>query len=123
MFPGRMNPRMIKQMQKMMKEMGMDAEDIKAVKVIIELESEILEFDKPKVQVMDVLGNKSYTITGRPKKIKKEVRIEEEDVKLDITEEDIEMVMSQCNVSREEAKKALEESNGDLAEAILKLSE
>ena len=33
------------------------------------------------------------------------------------------MVMNQCNVSKEDAKKALEECNGDIAEAILKLEE
>ena len=30
------------------------------------------------------------------------------------------MVSSQANVSKEEAKKALEETNGDIAEAIVK---
>jgi nascent polypeptide-associated complex subunit alpha len=131
MFPGRMNPRMLKQMQKMMKDFGMDAEDLKAVKVIIELEDKTLVFEKPKVQVMDMMGTKTYSITGKAKKIKKEVekpekteeKIKDEEVKLDITDEDIEMVMSQCNVSKEEAKKALEECNGDIAEAILKLGE
>ena len=129
MFPGRMSPRMLKQMQKMMKDFGMDAEDLKAVKVIIELEDKTLIFEKPKVQVMDMMGTKTYSITGKAKKIKKEVeekpeeKIKDEEVKLDITDEDIEMVMNQCNVSKEDAKKALEECNGDIAEAILKLSE
>ncbi|HIP16914.1 MAG TPA: nascent polypeptide-associated complex protein [Methanothermococcus okinawensis] len=126
MFPGRMNPRMLKQMQKMMKDMGMDAEDIKAIKVTIELEDKVLIFDKPKVQVMDMLGNKTYTITGKAKKIKKEekmIKIKDEEVKLEITEDDIEMVMNQCNVSKEEAIQVLKECNGDIAEAILKLSE
>ncbi|AEH07220.1 nascent polypeptide-associated complex protein [Methanothermococcus okinawensis] len=126
MFPGRMNPRMLKQMQKMMKDFGMDAEDLKAIKVTIELDDKILVFEKPKVQVMDMMGNKTYSITGKAKKVKKETEkseIKDEEVKLDITEEDIEMVMDQCNVSKEEAKKALEECKGDIAEAILKLSE
>jgi len=107
----------------------MDAEDLKAVKVIIELEDKTLVFEKPKVQVMDMMGTKTYSITGKAKKIKKEVKekpeekIKDEEVKLDITDEDVEMVMNQCNVSKEEAKKALEECNGDIAEAILKLSE
>ncbi len=130
MFPGRMNPRMLKQMQKMMKDFGMDAEDLKAVKVIIELEDKTLVFEKPKVQVMDVMGTKTYSITGKAKKIKKEKEVDkpeetikDEEIKLEITNEDIEMVVDQCNVSREDAKKALEECNGDIAEAILKLSE
>ncbi|HIQ38482.1 MAG TPA: nascent polypeptide-associated complex protein [Methanothermococcus okinawensis] len=121
MFPGKMSPRMIKQMQKMMKEMGMETEELKALKVTIELEDKILVFEKPKVQVMDMLGNKTYTISGKAKKIKKEEGLKDEEVKLEITEEDIQLVMSQCNVSREEALKALEECNGDIAEAILRL--
>ncbi|MBP2143307.1 nascent polypeptide-associated complex subunit alpha [Methanococcus voltae] len=126
MFPGggRMNPRMIKQMQNMMKDMGMDAKDIKALKVTIELDDKLLVFEKPKVQVMDMMGNKTYSITGRAKKVAKTVeKIEDVEVTLDVTKEDIEMVVSQCNVTEEEAKKALEEANGDIAEAILKLSE
>ncbi|MDK2790043.1 MAG: nascent polypeptide-associated complex subunit alpha [Methanothermococcus sp.] len=124
MFPGRMNPRMLKQMQKMMKDFGMDAKDLKAVKVIIELEDQELIFENPKVQIMDMMGTKTYSITGKPKKVKKEAeKIADEEVKLEITDEDIEMVANQCNVSKEEARKALEECNGDLAEAILKLSE
>jgi len=125
MFPGRMNPKMMRQMQKMMSDMGMDSKDIKVLKITMELEDKIMVFEKPKVQVMDIMGNKTYTITGRAKNIKKEQQkeqIKDEEVKLDITKEDIEIVVSQCEVSEEEAKKVLEECNGDIAEAILKLS-
>ncbi|ABR55198.1 alpha-NAC related protein [Methanococcus vannielii SB] len=123
MFPGgKMNPRMMKQMQKMMKDFGMDSEDLKAVKVTIELEDKIMVFDKPKVQVMDMMGTKTYTISGRSKNTSKTAeKIEDTEVKVEVTEEDIEMVATQCNVSKEEAKTALEDVNGDLAEAILKL--
>jgi len=38
-----------------------------------------------------------------------------------INDEDIKTVSEQAGVSEEEAKKALKESSGDLAEAILKL--
>ena len=38
-----------------------------------------------------------------------------------ITDEDIETVAKQANVSREKAKKSLEANNGDLASAILSL--
>ncbi|CAB3289452.1 Nascent polypeptide-associated complex protein [Methanocaldococcus lauensis] len=122
MFPGRVNPRMLKKMQKMMKDFGMETEDLNPKKVIFVFDDEEWVFDEPKVQVMDILGVKTYSITGKPKKVKKE-NIEEEEVKIEITEEDIELVANQCNVSKELAKKALEECNGDIAEAILKLEE
>ncbi|CAB3289935.1 Nascent polypeptide-associated complex protein [Methanocaldococcus lauensis] len=121
MFPGRVNPRMLKKMQKMMKDFGMETEDLNPKKVIFVFDDEEWVFDEPKVQVMDILGVKTYSITGKPKKVKKEK--EEEEVKIEITEEDIELVANQCNVSKELAKKALEECNGDIAEAILKLEE
>ena len=38
-------------------------------------------------------------------------------------DEDIQTVVDQAGVSKEKAVKALEETNGDIAEAILKLSE
>ncbi|WP_456375013.1 nascent polypeptide-associated complex protein [Methanocaldococcus sp.] len=126
MFPGRVNPRMLKKMQKMMKDFGMETEDLNPKKVIFVFDDEEWIFDEPKVQVMDILGVKTYSITGKPKKVKKESikeNIEEEEVKIEITEEDIELVANQCNVSKELAKKALEECNGDIAEAILKLEE
>ncbi|ENN96402.1 nascent polypeptide-associated complex protein [Methanocaldococcus villosus KIN24-T80] len=114
MFPGKINPRMLKQMQKMMKDFGMDAKDLNVRKVIFIFDDEEWHFDEPKVQVMDVMGIKTYSLTGKPKKVKR-------DVKVEITEDDIKLVAEQCNVSYEEAKKALEECNGDIAEAILKL--
>jgi nascent polypeptide-associated complex subunit alpha len=40
-----------------------------------------------------------------------------------ISEDDVEFVASQAGVSREEARRALLESRGDIAEAILKLRE
>ena len=41
----------------------------------------------------------------------------------EINEEDIKTVMEQTGKSKEEAKSAIEDTNGDLAEAILKLTE
>ena len=42
---------------------------------------------------------------------------------MNISEEDIKLVMEQAGVDYDSAKKALEETKGDLAEAILKLQE
>ena len=62
------------------------------------------------------MGQETYQVTGKAV----EVEIESEIV---IPDEDIEMVANQANVSKEEAEEALIESKGDLAEAILKLSQ
>ena len=116
MIPG-MSPKQLKQMERQMKKMGMKMEDLEGVKeVIIRFEDKELYIAEPEVNLMDVMGQETYQVTGKAV----EVEIESEIV---IPDEDIEMVANQANVSKEEAEEALIESKGDLAEAILKLSQ
>ena len=115
MIPG-MNPKQLKQMERQMKKMGMDMKDLKGVKeVIIRFEDKELIIPDAEVSLMNVMGQETYQVNGTAQ----EIAIEEE---LVIPDEDIEMVSNQANVTRKEAENALIESNGDLAEAILKLS-
>ncbi len=108
MMPG-INP---KQMQKAMKQLGIKQEEIDAIAVIIRTKDSDIIIRDPSVQKVDMAGQKSYQISGR-----EEVReIEEEP---EITEEDINTVVEQAKVSKEEAHKALKDNNGDLAAAIL----
>lgn len=110
MMPGNMNPR---QMKQMMKRLGIKVTEIKNVeKIVITTDDKEYIFDKAEVTVMDAQGQKTYQISGSP-------RVEEKEEK--IPEEDINLILEQTDVSKEEAKKALEESNGDIAEAIMKL--
>lgn len=113
MMPGMggMNPAMMK---RMMKQLGMKSEELKAKKVIIELEDGRLVIEEPNVTSIEVQGKKTYTVMGSERLEKAETGI---------PEEDIEMVASQTGKAREEAKKALEECSGDLAEAIKKLKD
>jgi len=106
MFPGGMNP---KNMGRMMKQMGIKNEELNASKVTIETEGKTIVFENPQVQVMEVQGQKTYTIIGETKE------------ETSIPEDDIKMVAEGAEVSEEEAKKALEENDGDIAQAIMKL--
>lgn len=116
MIPG-MNPKQMKQMQRQMKKMGMDMKELKNVKeVIIRLEDKELIIPNAEVSLMNVMGQETYQVTGKAQ----EVKIEEE---LIIPDEDIEMVANQAGVSKDEAEQALIDTNGDLAEAILKLNQ
>lgn len=112
MFPGLggMNP---KKMQGMMKQLGIEQEDINdAVRVIIEKADETkIIIENPTVSKMNIKGNEMFQVTG-------EVRDDE----LLISEDDIHTVSEKTGAGLEESKRALEESGGDLAEAILKLS-
>ena len=112
MMPGKINPR---QMNQMMRRLGISVKNIDNVeKIIIQTDSKEYIFENAEVSVMEAQGQKTYQIIGNP--IIKE-RSE------DTLKEDIKLVMDQTGKSEEEAKKALKESNGDIAEAILKLSQ
>jgi nascent polypeptide-associated complex subunit alpha len=116
MMPG-MNSKQAKQMERQMKKMGMNVEDLPGVKeVIIRFEDKELRIPNAEVNLMKVMGQETYQVSGTAV----EVGIKEE---LVIPEEDIEMVASQGQVSKKEAEDALIATNGDLAEAILKLSQ
>ena len=107
MFPGGVNP---KQMSQMMKRMGIKNEDIEAKRVVIDLVGgKKIIIESPSVQSIEMQGQKTYTIAGK------------ETEETESPEEDIVMVVEQTGASKEEAKKVLEENDGDIAEAILKL--
>jgi nascent polypeptide-associated complex subunit alpha len=112
-----MNPKQMKQMERQMKKMGMDMKEFHGVKeVIIRFEDKELIIPNAEVNIMKVMGQETYQITGTAT----EVEIEEE---LMIPEEDIKMVAKQGQTSKKEAEKALIATKGDLAEAILKLNQ
>ncbi|MFH1101377.1 MAG: nascent polypeptide-associated complex protein [Methanobacteriota archaeon] len=112
MMPGRMNPR---QLNQMMKKLGINIKDIENVeKVIIQTDSKEYIFDKAEVTVMEAQGQKTYQIIGEPR-----VKNREEDT----MKEDVKLVMEQTGKSEKEVRQALEETNGDIAEAIVKLSD
>ena len=109
MFGG-INP---KQMQAMMKQMGMKQEEIDAERVIIETSDKKIIIEPANVQKIVMQGQESFQISG-------EVR--EESNEEGIKETDIDLVAEKTGKSKEEAKEALEDSHGDIAEAIVKLS-
>jgi len=111
-MPGNINPR---QMNQMMRRLGISVKNIDNVeKIIIQTDTKEYIFKEAEVTIMDAKGQKTYQIIGNPI-----IRDRSDDT----LKEDIKLVMDQTGKSEEEAKKALEESNGDIAEAILKLSQ
>ncbi|MCX8174013.1 MAG: nascent polypeptide-associated complex protein [Thermoplasmata archaeon] len=111
-MPGRMRPR---EAQKMMKKMGISTEEIEGVEeVIIKTKTKDYVFRKAEVAIMTIQGQKIYQLIGEPE-------IVEKVSKPKYTQEDVLLVVQQTNVSEEEARKALEETDGQPAEAILKI--
>ena len=111
MIPG-VNPR---QMQQMMRKMGMSQEDIGATEVIIKTSTKTLVFKNPDVQKITMQGQTTFQLSGNYTESELQVEVS-------ISDEDIEMVSGQAGVSSDEARKALEESKGDIAQAIVSLS-
>ncbi|RLI93219.1 MAG: nascent polypeptide-associated complex protein [Candidatus Altiarchaeales archaeon] len=112
MFPGGLNPR---QMKQMMKRMGIRTEEIDANTVTIHGSEREIIIEDPEVMKMVVQGQEIFNITGG------KIREREVEASVEIEEEDVEMVSKQANVSKEEARNALEESRGDIAAAIMRL--
>jgi nascent polypeptide-associated complex subunit alpha len=107
------NPR---QMQAMMKQMGISQTPIRARKVIFETEDGNLVINNPDVLKVMMQGQETYQITGHAI-----LEIPEEESSF--SDDDIEMVISQTHKDRESVAKALESTDGDIAEAIIKLKE
>lgn len=109
----KMNPR---QMEKMMRQMGIKNENIEADEVIIRCADKEIIISNPNVQKVNMMGQDSYQISGEIS----ERNIDEDAPKF--TDDDIQMVMDQTNCSKNEAEDALKETTGDIAEAILILT-
>ncbi len=102
----RIDQSLIKNLMKQLK-----MEDVDAKRVIIERDEGNIIIENPDVKKMDVQGKSVFQITGEV--------IEEEII--EVSEEDIKLIMEKTGCTEEEAIEALSETN-DIAEAILKLS-
>jgi len=102
-----MNPKSI---QAAMKKMGIQQQELLAKEVIIKQNDKTLIIRNPEILKVNMMGQISLQITGNIEELKEE-----------ILQEDIKTVAEQAEVSEEEAKQALKQTKGDLAEAILLL--
>lgn len=110
MFPG-LNPR---KMQQVMKRMGIQQVDIPATEVIIRTADSEIVIANPSVAKVNMMGQETFQISGNA--VERELSSAP-----DISDDDVKAVVEQAGVGEEEARKALEAHNGDIAEAILSL--
>lgn len=107
---GGMNP---KKMQAMMKQLGIQQEEVDALRVVIERNdggSFIIE--NPQVMKVNMQGQETWQISGD---------VSEESGNT-FSEEDVKLVVEKTGKSEKEAMEALERCNGEVAEAIISLS-
>ncbi len=105
-----------KSIKKMMDRMGIKSSEIDAQRVVIESSDSEIVIEDPQVMMIEAQGTKSFQISGSVREMRKEA------AKVEISDDDVAMVKEQAGVSDDAAARAaLEESNGNIAEAILKL--
>lgn len=107
-----------RQAKRMMQRMGMDVNQIDDAKqVIIRTSNKEITIDGPEVTITQLGDQRIYQVMGgeiSERKVTEERKIPEEDVRL---------VAQQAQVSLDDARKALENAEGDLAQAILLLGQ
>jgi nascent polypeptide-associated complex subunit alpha len=112
----RMNPREAK---RMMQRMGMNMDSVPDVEqVIIKTSSKEITIEQPEVAILEMQGQKIFQVAGG--KVTEKVPVRGAP-KFAVSEEDVKLVADQTGKSINEARKALEECEGDLAKAILLL--
>ena len=101
--------------RRMMERMGIDMKEIPNVlEVVIKTTDKEMHIKSPSVSEVNAQGNRVFQVAGD---------VEEVEVKRKtFNEEDILLVQQQTGASRERAVAALEESDGEVARAILKLT-
>src|SRR3989344_7145151 len=99
MFPGmpKIDPR---KMQVMMKQMGINQEEIEASRVIIECSDKKIIIEAPSIQKIKMQGQGSYQISGE----------EHEESNESFSEDDISLVMEKTGKSKDEVIQVLEET-------------
>ncbi len=125
MIPG--GPRSNRELQHMMKRLGMSSEPVDDVEeVIVRTAKQEHVFKQPEVTILTVQGVRTYQIVGdavvRPRRASAgvpEAGATEPAVEDGPSEEDVKLVMDQAGVDRAEALEALRAADGAPAEAIL----
>ncbi|WP_435179737.1 nascent polypeptide-associated complex protein [Halorussus sp. AFM4] len=125
---GGLDPRKMKQM---MKQMGIDVDELDAEQVVItKSDGEQLVFDDPDITVMDARGQETYQVVGEPESREGDaggasaVEAGDEDESggsAGIPDGDVEIVAQRTGASEDDAREALEATDGDLAAAVERL--
>lgn len=133
-----LNPKEVKRMLKRLGIPDLNLEEVNNVtKVVIYLgDGSTIEINKPVVAKMkmsglsiyqiqasdaDIKTNKPITTTPQPQRPSIIIQQTPQQTTYTPSEDDIKLVMEQTGCTKEEAIKALKETNGDIAEAILKI--
>ena len=105
--------------KRIMKRMGLSMDVMSDVEeVVFKMGSKEMIIEDPEVAMLNLKGQKVFQVTGG--KITERALVSEKKI-VTIPAEDVRLVADQTGRGVEEARRALEESGGDLAKAILLL--
>jgi nascent polypeptide-associated complex subunit alpha len=121
-----------KQMKAAMKRQGIDMDTVDGVeKVVVLTRDREIVFDRPEVTAITAQGVVTYQVVGSPKERARSAgasadeasgeELVEAIVSAKYSEEDVELVMGQTGASEEAVRAALDATEGEVAEAIMKL--
>lgn len=121
-----------KQMKAAMKRQGIDMDTLDGVeKVVVLTRDREIVFDRPEVTAITAQGVVTYQVVGSPKERARSAvatadeasgeALVEAIASAKYSEEDVELVMGQTGASEEAARGALDATEGEVAEAIMKL--
>jgi len=112
-----------RELKRTLKKLGISVEDLKdVVSVIIETKDSEIVIEEPQVVVFTAQGQRVYQVVGKSERVlgrESKPPISE----VSFSEEDINFIIQQGNVSREVAIEVLKEAGGDLAKALLLIEE
>lgn len=104
-----------RQARRMMERMGINQKEIPDVEeVIIMTPTKEIHVKNGSVAEVNFQGNRIFQVSGEVEEIERE--------KKTFNEEDVMLVQQQAGVTRERAVAALEEADGEVARAILRLT-
>ena len=104
-----------RQARRMMERMGINMKEMPGVEeVIIRTAEKEIHIRNASVSEVNAQGNRVFQVAGEVEEVARERKT--------FSDEDILLVQQQANVTREKAVAALEEAEGEVARAILKLT-
>ena len=104
-----------RQARRMMERMGINQTEIPDVEeVVIKAKTKEIHVKNGSVSEVNFQGNRIFQVMGEVEEVERETKT--------FNEEDVILVQQQANVSREKAVAALEQSDGEVARAILHLT-
>ncbi len=123
MMPGHMNPRQVKQA---MRKLGIKTEELQDVtEVVIRTKTKQYVVKDAAVTIMEMQGQKTFQIVGDAEITALEAApskpVAAAPATPSIPDDDIKLVMDQTGATREKAIEALKATDGQPAEAILKI--